>query len=73
MWKAVICDDEKEMRSAIKENLKRFSDETGEQFSIAEYDSGEALLFKHGETIAKYPADRIVEVLLDEIEKTFPT
>ena len=34
---------------------------------------GEALLFKHGETIAKYPADRIVEVLLDEIEKTFPT
>ena len=45
MWKAVICDDEKEMRSAIKENLKRFSEETGEQFSIAEYDSGEALLF----------------------------
>lgn len=34
---------------------------------------GEALLFKHGETIAKYPADKIVEVLLDEIEKTFPT
>ena len=34
---------------------------------------GEALLFKRGETIAKYPADRIVEVLLDEIEKSFPT
>lgn len=31
---------------------------------------GEALLFRHGVTVAKYPADRIVEVLLDEIEKT---
>ena len=31
---------------------------------------GEALLFRHGETVAKYPADKIVEVLLDEIEKT---
>ena len=34
---------------------------------------GEALLFRHGETVAKYPADRIVGVLLDEIEKTDPT
>lgn len=31
---------------------------------------GEALLFRHGATVAKYPADKIVEVLLDEIEKT---
>ena len=31
---------------------------------------GEALLFKRGETIAKYPADKIVGILLDEIEKT---
>ena len=31
---------------------------------------GEALLFRHGVTVAKYPADKIVEVLLDEIEKT---
>ena len=33
---------------------------------------GEALLFRHGETVAKYPADKIVDVLLDEIEKTDP-
>ena len=33
---------------------------------------GEALLFRHGETVAKYPADKIVEILLDEIEKTDP-
>ena len=33
---------------------------------------GEALLFKHGETVAKYPSDKIVEVLLDEIEKIDP-
>ncbi|MBO4283057.1 MAG: flavodoxin-dependent (E)-4-hydroxy-3-methylbut-2-enyl-diphosphate synthase [Clostridia bacterium] len=33
---------------------------------------GEALLFRHGETVAKYPADRIVDILLDEIEKTDP-
>jgi len=33
---------------------------------------GEALLFKRGKTVAKYPADQIVGVLLDEIEKTFP-
>ena len=31
---------------------------------------GEALLFKRGETVAKYPADKIVGILLDEIEKT---
>ncbi|MBR6053210.1 MAG: flavodoxin-dependent (E)-4-hydroxy-3-methylbut-2-enyl-diphosphate synthase [Clostridia bacterium] len=31
---------------------------------------GEALLFRHGETVAKYPSDKIVEILLDEIEKT---
>ena len=34
---------------------------------------GEALLFRHGVTVAKYPQDKIVEVLLDEIEKTDPT
>ena len=33
---------------------------------------GEALLFRHGKTVAKYPAERIVDVLLDEIEKTDP-
>ena len=32
--------------------------------------NGEALLFRHGVTVAKYPADRIVGILLDEIEKT---
>ena len=31
---------------------------------------GEALLFRHGVTVAKYPADKIVGILLDEIEKT---
>lgn len=31
---------------------------------------GDALLFKHGETVAKYKADKIVGILLDEIEKT---
>ena len=31
---------------------------------------GEALLFRHGETVAKYKADKIVGILLDEIEKT---
>ena len=45
MWKTVICDDETEMRRAVKEYLSRFSEETGELFSITEYDSGEALLF----------------------------
>ncbi len=34
---------------------------------------GEALLFRRGVTVAKYPQDKIVEVLLDEIEKTDPT
>ena len=33
---------------------------------------GEALLFRHGETVAKYPQDKIVGILLDEIEKTDP-
>lgn len=32
--------------------------------------NGEALLFRHGVTVAKYPADQIVGILLDEIEKT---
>ena len=32
--------------------------------------NGEALLFRHGVTVAKYPADKIVGILLDEIEKT---
>ena len=45
MWKIIICDDEQDMRDAVRANLARFSEETGEQFSIAEYDSGEALLF----------------------------
>ena len=45
MWKVIICDDEKDMRDAVRASLARFSEETGEQFSIAEYDSGEALLF----------------------------
>ena len=31
---------------------------------------GEALLFRRGETVAKYKADKIVGILLDEIEKT---
>ena len=30
---------------------------------------GEALLFKKGEIIGKYPEDRILDVLLSEIEK----
>ena len=33
---------------------------------------GEALLFRHGKTVAKYPSDRIVSVLLDEIAKIDP-
>lgn len=45
MWKVMICDDEEEMRRAVRENLLRFSDETGERFSVFECDSGEALLF----------------------------
>ena len=31
--------------------------------------NGEALLFKKGEPAGKYPEDRIVDVLLEEIEK----
>ena len=49
MWKTVICDDEQLMREAVKENLSRFSEETGETFSVTEYDSGEALLFNLSE------------------------
>ena len=45
MWKTVICDDEQEMREAVQANLARFSEETGEQFSVTQYTSGEALLF----------------------------
>ena len=33
---------------------------------------GEALLFQRGEIVAKYPSDRIVSVLLDEIAKIDP-
>lgn len=49
MWKTVICDDEQIMRKAVKENLFRFSQDTGEVFSVTEYDSGEALLFNLSE------------------------
>ena len=45
MWKTIICDDEQEMRSAVRANLERFSEETGERFSVTELTSGEALLF----------------------------
>ena len=45
MWKVIICDDEQEMRDAVRENLARFQKETGEQFSVAEQPSGESLLF----------------------------
>jgi len=27
------------------------------------------LLFRHGETVAKYPADRIIDVLMDELHR----
>ncbi len=30
---------------------------------------GDALLFRHGETVAKYPQDKIVEVLVDELKR----
>lgn len=29
--------------------------------------TGEALLFRHGETVAKYPVDKVIDVLLDEL------
>lgn len=34
---------------------------------------GEALLFRHGETVAKYPADRIIDVLVDELHRMAET
>ncbi len=30
---------------------------------------GDALLFRHGETVAKYPQEKIVEVLVDELKR----
>ncbi len=30
---------------------------------------GDALLFRHGETVAKYPQDKIVDVLIDELKR----
>ncbi len=30
---------------------------------------GDALLFRHGETVAKYPQERIVDVLVDELKR----
>ena len=31
--------------------------------------NGEALLFKKGEIVAKYPEDKILDILCDEINK----
>ncbi|MBO4862450.1 MAG: response regulator transcription factor [Firmicutes bacterium] len=51
MWKTIICDDEKDMRDAVRVNLERFSEETGERFSVTELTSGEALLFNLTEDV----------------------
>ncbi len=44
MWRVMICDDEEEVRAAVRAQLERFSAETGERFSVREVHSGEALL-----------------------------
>lgn len=40
----VICDDEQAFINRMKEYIKRFSEETKEEFSVREFTSGQALL-----------------------------
>ena len=44
MWKVLICDDEKDFREQTMLYLKRYSNESGEKFSVAAVKSGEELL-----------------------------
>ncbi len=44
MLHIAICDDDPAIRAALQSSLKRYGNETGEEFCVSEYKDGESLL-----------------------------